>query len=156
MFDLIEESVQSANDLIKEIAENSREQRINITEINKGLNAVNEVVLRNSSVSEQTATSSREPEVTGIHVLSSIRARFPQDTRVPGARGDGRPCSRAKRRRRRRGPRQWRASASCTRRRTEQTALHAGGARTVIATPRKVDGAMADRLLELRVELRGR
>ncbi|MCG8334729.1 MAG: methyl-accepting chemotaxis protein [Proteobacteria bacterium] len=54
----ISSSVEKVNDLISEIAFASKEQKNSIEEINKGLYQVNEIVMQNSSISEESASAS--------------------------------------------------------------------------------------------------
>lgn len=67
----INESIGKVNDIIKEIAVSSKEQRAAIAEINNGLMQVNKVIQSNSAISEETASSAAElsSQATGLKQL---------------------------------------------------------------------------------------
>lgn len=64
----ISEKVGKTNELIDAIAQSSKEQELGITEIDAGLHQVNEVVLRNSAISEETASASQELSSQSSHL----------------------------------------------------------------------------------------
>ncbi len=53
-------SIEKVNDLVGEISASSQEQSTGVTEINNGLSQVNDIVLANTSISEETASASQE------------------------------------------------------------------------------------------------
>jgi methyl-accepting chemotaxis protein len=67
--------INRSNDLVNEIAADSREQAASVEEINAGLTNVNSVVQQNSAISVQSATSSEEMAAQATR-LKELMAEF--------------------------------------------------------------------------------
>ena len=77
-------SVTQVNDLVGEITASSKEQSNSISEVNKGLAVMNDVVQQNSSIAEETAAASEELSGQSTE-LQHLMGRI--QTKTEGERG---------------------------------------------------------------------
>jgi len=71
----IQNSVGKVNDLVNDITKATADQKDGIMEINRALDQINNVVMRNSSISEETASSSEELSKKA-NDMKQLMARF--------------------------------------------------------------------------------